>query len=205
VSSKTLIFICAGITYPVLVHSSIIFGRPETAVLFFGTIAILLGLFQCFDVNNYGPKKGIIWVCIGACLIIFSLSKTFSQYALFFPPVLITSLILFSFANTLLKDKEPLVTRFARMMTDENLPQEIVQYTRNVTWMWTFILTAILVTCIALPIFAPIKVWSFFTNFFNYLIIIAFFVGEYIYRIYRFGHRYSLLHFFKTMSKVSFK
>jgi uncharacterized membrane protein len=205
VSSKTIIFICAGITYPALVHSSIIFERPEVAVSLLGALAILIGIFQFFDTHNHGLKNGSAWVCIGGILIISSLSKAFSQYALYIPPVFISAIILFAFARTLLKNREPLVTRFARMMTDDNLPKEIVLYTRSVTWMWTILLTAILITCIALPILASIEIWSFFTNFFNYLIIAAFFVGEYIYRIYRFGHRYSLLHFVKTMSKVSFK
>jgi uncharacterized membrane protein len=204
VSSKTIILICAGITYPVLVHSSIIFGRPEAVVFFFGTLALLFGIFQCFDVINSGLKKGVVWALIGGLLILSSLSNNFSQYALFIPPVFISAIVLFSFARTLLKNREPLVTRFARMMTDEILPLEIINYTRSVTWMWTLLLVVIFISCLVLPFFASIEVWSFFTNFFNYLIIAAFFVGEYIFRIYRFGRRYSLQHFFKTMSKVSF-
>lgn len=203
-SSKTILILCAGIAYPALVHSSIIEGRPDIAVFFFGSLATLFGFFLCLK-NFYGLKKGMIWMCIGGCLIFSALSNNFNRFALYIPPVLITAVILFSFARTLIKDREPLVTRFARMMTDEDLSQEIVIYTRNVTWMWTLLLSAILIECLTLPIFASIEVWSFFSNFFNYLIIAAFFVGEYVYRIYRFGRRYSLLHFVRTMSKVSFK
>ncbi|MGV7220123.1 MAG: hypothetical protein ACQ9MH_01210 [Nitrospinales bacterium] len=204
-SSKTIILICAGISYPALVHSSIIFESPEVVVFLLGTFAILYGIYQFINSNNFGLKNGFIWICIGGSLLTTALSKNFSLYALYVPPVLITALVLFSFARTLLKDREPLVTRFAQMMTDDKLPAEIVHYTRCVTWMWTVLLTVVLIGCLALPIFASNEVWSFFTNFFNYLIIASFFIGEYIYRIFRFGRRYSLLHFVRTMSKVSFK
>ena len=188
-----------------MTHSAVILDRPDAAVFIIGTLAELYGIYLCRDFNRNGLKKGVLWICVGGCLFFASFSSEISRYTLYFPPALITGLILFFFARTLVKGREALITRFARMMTSDNLPPEIIVYTRQVTWMWTLLLSAIFVECLALPIYASVEVWSFCVNFLNYLIMAAFFVGEYLYRLSRFGKRYSLRHFFRTMSKATLK
>lgn len=204
-SRKAKFLICAAIAYPVLVHSSVILERPDTAVLTLGALAGFYGIFLCRDFKANGLRKGAVWAGLGGCLIFAALSREFSRYALYIPPALITGLVLFAFARTLAKGREPLITRFARMMTADDLSPEILVYTRRVTWMWTFLLSAVLVECLVLPVFASIEVWSFCTNILNYMIMAAFFVGEYLYRLYRFGRRYSLRHFVRTMNKATLK
>ena len=59
-------------------------------------------------------------------------------------------------------------------------------YTRRVTALWVLVLAAIAVGNAALALFAPLPVWSLFSNFVNYLLVGLVFVLEYLYRRLRF-------------------
>jgi uncharacterized membrane protein len=62
----------------------------------------------------------------------------------------------------------------------------VLVYTRRVTALWVLILAAIAVGNAALALFAPLPVWSLFSNFVNYLLVGLVFVLEYLYRRLRF-------------------
>lgn len=185
-------------------HSSVILNRPDKVVLVLGGLAVFYGLLLSADFKAVGWRKGVFWEGSGAALLLTAVSRDLSQYALYFPPALITGMVLYLFARTLAPGEEPLITRFARKMTD-NISPEIILYTRRVTWMWTLLLSAILIECILLPVFASLEIWSLFTNFLNYIIMGVFFAAEYIYRLYRFGRRYSFRSFIRKMMQVSLK
>jgi uncharacterized membrane protein len=86
------------------------------------------------------------------------------------------------FGRTLAAGREPIVTRFARMM-HAHLPPEVVRYTRKVTIAWTvFFLTLFAFSC-GLYFGGFIEAWSLLANILSPILIGAMFVLEYAVRL----------------------
>lgn len=95
--------------------------------------------------------------------------------------------LLWMFARTLKRGREPLATAIARRVRG-GLPPEIAGYTRRVTQAWCVFFAGMLLASVALFLFAPLAVWSLFANLLNLPLIAAMFAGEYLVRIIRFPH-----------------
>ena len=140
-------------------------------------------------------------------LIIFAVYIIFVDaiyVALYLPPVLILSFFILNFSKSLLPGQEALLTKIARVIFHDDGPETAI-YTSQVTWLWTCFLILILVETIAISLFAPIEVWSLFTNVLNYLFMCLLFIIEYIYRQVRFGYRYNIFYYLRGLSQVSLK
>ncbi len=94
----------------------------------------------------------------------------------------IYSSLLVTFALTLRPGREPLITAIARKMHGA-IPDEMVVYTRRVTIAWCCFFAAQLSTSIALFLFAPLVVWSFFVNILDIPLVITMFAAEYAVRL----------------------
>jgi uncharacterized membrane protein len=81
------------------------------------------------------------------------------------------------FSLSLLPDREPLVTYFARMIHGELAP-EIETYTRRVTWIWCGFFALQLAGSALLLMMAPIAWWSTFVNILNVPLLAAMMLGE---------------------------
>jgi uncharacterized membrane protein len=89
------------------------------------------------------------------------------------------------FGHTLAPNKTPLVVQFARMVHTE-LPAVIEAYARQVTVAWV---AFFLITCalsVVLFFAAPLSWWSAFGVLLQWPSVAAFFVGEYLFRRWRF-------------------
>jgi uncharacterized membrane protein len=93
--------------------------------------------------------------------------------------------LLWLFGRTLMPGREPLVTRLARSVHG-TLPKEIDRYTRYVTMAWCLFFAGMALTSLLLFILAPLAVWSVFASLLNVPLVVAMFLGEYLYRILRF-------------------
>lgn len=91
----------------------------------------------------------------------------------------------FLFGRTLAGGREPLVTRFARIVRGELTPP-IERYTRAVTLAWTAFFVAMALVAIALYAAASREVWSLFVNLLTLPCVLAMFVVEYAVRRMRF-------------------
>ena len=91
------------------------------------------------------------------------------------------------FGRTLVADREPLCTRFARMVRG-TLEPAVVRYTRQVTLAWTLFFAAMVLASVALYALAPIGVWSMFANLAMMPLVALMFVVEYAVRTRRFPH-----------------
>ncbi|MDE2513521.1 MAG: hypothetical protein KGL22_05395, partial [Alphaproteobacteria bacterium] len=60
---------------------------------------------------------------------------------------------------------------------------ELVVYTRRVTWAWCGFFAVQLTTSVTLFLFAPLVVWSFFVNVLDIPLVAAMFGAEYLCRI----------------------
>ncbi len=117
-----------------------------------------------------------VWAALSARLIDFTA-------AYYLPHVLFNLALMVLFGHTLLPGREPLITLFARRVHG-TVPPEIVNYTVQVTWLWTVFFAATVVMSLLLYHFAPLAVWSVFANVLSLPLVILVFVGEYLFRIY---------------------
>jgi uncharacterized membrane protein len=104
------------------------------------------------------------------------------------------ALLSFTFARTLLRGRVPLCTRWADLLHGP-LPPVVVRYTRTTTAAWAVFFALISCVSLALYQFAPLRVWSVFSNFFTLPLVVLMFVGEYAVRRKRLpaAHRTGLL------------
>jgi uncharacterized membrane protein len=92
------------------------------------------------------------------------------------------SMMAFTFARTLRKDRVPLCTQFADRVHGPLSPLEL-RYTRCVTTAWAVFFLANLAATFVLFEFAPLRVWSLFANFISLPLILLMFAAEYAVRL----------------------
>jgi uncharacterized membrane protein len=80
------------------------------------------------------------------------------------------------------------VTTLARRSRG-HLPDDVVRYTRRVTWAWCGFFAAQLLASALMLAFAPLHVWSWFINLGNLPLIGVMVCAEYIYRQWRHAAR----------------
>lgn len=167
--------------YPLLNHTAAVLDEPRWAAV--GVALVAWGL-----VSGWLRAAAAIALAAGIFGVSLWIAGRFPGLLLYLPPVVINLVLCGFFSRTLLRGREPLVTRFARIDRGGQLAPDLVRYTRNVTVTWAafFALMAAVSTTLALT--GPIAAWSIFTNILNYLLVVLFFIVEYIYR--RIGYRH---------------
>jgi uncharacterized membrane protein len=85
------------------------------------------------------------------------------------------------FGRSLLRGEVPLCTRWAAMLHGP-LPGEVQRYTRAVTAAWTVFFISIGGLSAVLYAWAPLRVWSVFSNFLTLPLAALMFIGEYALR-----------------------
>lgn len=180
--------IAAVASYPLAVHGAVTAGRPAVALV--ALLIVCLG-FLVVNVGRYVRTRGnptaVAAFVLFNIIVIASLVMD-SKLALQAVPVLVNLLLMLVFGRTLLPGREPLITRFHRVIGDGEAPADIISYTRALTAVWTAVFAVLAVLSIALAVFASHATWSLFTNGVNYLVVGALFVGEYFFRKIRLGH-----------------
>lgn len=196
-----------SIAYPIATHIAIVNGRQDIAVLIFGLLAGLFFVNQRSQSQNIRNNWMMMVFGIGLIVltlyIISSKSAESARFIIYLPPIFLLSFFLLVFAKTLFPEREPLITKISRMVFHDDRPG-IESYTRQLTWVWAYFLAFLLLETIGLTFFAPLEVWSLFTNVLNYVFIILFFVLEFMYRFYRFGNRYSVSYCLKKLAHLPF-
>jgi uncharacterized membrane protein len=100
----------------------------------------------------------------------------------FFVEHVVANLALASlFGRTLLRGREPLVTRFARLVHGV-MPPDLARYTRRVTIAWTVFFLAIALASTVLYAAGWRSAWSLLVNFLNAALVGTMFVAEYAIR-----------------------
>jgi uncharacterized membrane protein len=81
------------------------------------------------------------------------------------------------FGRSLIRQRQPLCTVFARVIHEQMTPA-LLRYTRQVTLAWTLFFLASAVLSVLLFFFAPIETWSVFANVLSLPLVVAMFVVE---------------------------
>jgi uncharacterized membrane protein len=93
--------------------------------------------------------------------------------------------MLWLFGRTLLRGKEPLITRLARQVRG-TLPAVMETYTRRLTLVWCLFFAAQLAASALLLKFGTVEAWSLFINVLNFPLVGLMFAGDYWYRVARY-------------------
>lgn len=176
-------------------------GTHSRSVIWFGLIlAYLIASFT----NNPGYATGIAVLML--CVISFlqgykwlsTLSLALPAGAYYFwpdnsmliaylPPLCAFLFMASFFFYTLTGRREALIARIARK-EHPNLPPEIAEYCRILTWIWVITFLGLFVSSTALALLQPLDKWSHWVYGLGYLIPALLFFGEYLYRHYKFRH-----------------
>ena len=168
--------------YPLVAHIGIWASHPRLAVSYL--ILLLFAILLCppryLRVENQ-VSAGLLIISV-AFLAAFDL-----EYLLIYiPPVAIPGILLWLFMRSLGKGSEPVITKFARIMEDEELDREREIYTRQVTVIWAGVFVFMILEALILALWAPMPIWSWATHVGNYVLIATVLVAEIIYRQHRF-------------------
>lgn len=166
--------LCLFVAYPAVAH----FGRPLSAL---ALLAALAGYIAA-SVWIHHPSRWFL-PPIGAIAVAWTSPPV--EWMLFVPPIVINLALAWLFGRTLVRGRVPLIARFA-IMEQGTLSAELVTYTRTLTWLWTLLFVAAAGASLALALSGHRDAWSLFTNFLNYVLVAALFLGEFAYRRLRF-------------------
>jgi uncharacterized membrane protein len=159
---KIFLILVALSAYPVFIHLSFAFDRPML-VSWMWLIAAALGLAVGLFRGSVFPSL-LFGGLLAAGIALWWWGDAMAL--MYVPPVLINLAMMVLFWRTL------------------TLDPAVALYTRRVTIAWTVFFGLVAVESIALALFAPLHIWSLFTNCLNYVFVLLFFVIEYRLRLF---------------------
>lgn len=168
-----LILLLAGILYPFAVY----YGLGHIAPWQF---ALLLGSLWLLRALTGQHKPGSVWMAvsaIGFCLLLGWLN---SPALLRWYPVLSSGFMLALFGVSLIYGP-PIIERLARL-SDPQLPDAGVRYTRKVTEVWCMFFLGNGLIAAALTLWAPLTWWTLYNGLISYGLMGLLFAGEWTLR-----------------------
>lgn len=185
---RTVGRVAGGLLFVLAVHLAALTGMTKIGI---GTILVVCLLNVIINRITGGPRRGLVlWFLLSGLMSLVLYGASGGPQALtqgiLLPPVLLNALFLYVFARTLLPGREALIERMSRLEVGE-LFQDLRIYTRRLTWGWAIFFSLSLMASILLPTYADLATWSWFVNLGAPLAALAFFLGEHLYRLHRFG------------------
>lgn len=196
--------VALAVAYPLLAHGASMLGSP---VLTVASVAVLAAAILVRPLTE-GRRWGWLALPLAVLAIIGLWRIDAAALVLFLPPVLLNIFLAWLFGHTLVRGSTPLIERFVRLLQPPGEPPEpdVVRYAGQLTRVWTGLFVGLgainlgLALCAtpgglleAIGVHPPVTVsretWSLFANVLNYLIVAAFFLLEFTYRMRRFPGR----------------
>jgi uncharacterized membrane protein len=184
--TKAVLLAAGVIAYQVLIYCMIV-DQPDGG-LGEGLMAAPLLLVAGCMLGRSRRGRVALAVFAGAGIAGFLLWRAVGASAAMLYPVpylTVYVVLLWLFGRTLAAGRQPLVTRLATHVHGE-LPAPMLRYTRQVTWAWCIFFAAMATTSTLLFLLAPLPVWSMFNNLLNLPLVVAMYLGEYAWRLWRF-------------------
>ncbi len=168
--------------FAMLAHASLIEGVPPT-------VGALLSLVPVCALALWAVRRSRRRIALVVALVIAAIAVAASWGTLerHFPDLFFVEhaganlALAFVFGRTLFAAREPLVTRFARILHGE-LPPEVLRYTRQVTVAWTIFFLALFTLSCVLYLGRLLPAWSLLANLLSPLLVGSMFVIEYAVR-----------------------
>jgi uncharacterized membrane protein len=185
--ARGLVIAAAAVAYPVLAHYSAATSAATTlpslgvAVSLAPSLAILLWLAWR---SPRRPLMLLLCAAVGGVLGVYwgALQRNFS-WVYFLQHVGTNVMLAAVFGVTLMRGRQPLVTKLAEVVHRGSLEPEVLRYTRQVTLAWTLFFVAVSLVSGVLFCCASIEVWSVFANFLTFPLIVLMFAVEYAVRL----------------------
>lgn len=199
----TLFLTLLLLSFPLVSHLSIHNGRADLAVYFMASLLLLPLLFALLT-----RKRPASWAIAAGVLslVIGILGYTYARAMIVIPPILIFTSLMLLFGYSLRTGATPVITRFAELILGEVAP-DVRAYTRKATIAWMLFFMGMLSCALVLGLWAPLELWSWFTNVIAYVLIGVMFVGEFLVRRLSLPHHvdYSFIEFLRNLIQVDFR
>lgn len=176
---KTYLLLLALPAYPALIHFSFAFDYPSLVAGMWLAVTVV-GLVVA--VRRGGIPSSLFFAALLAAGIALWWWGKATGF-MYLPPVLVNLALMVLFGKTLLPGATPLVARVASLWRG-SLDPVVARYTRRVTIAWTVFFALLILESIGFALFAPVHIWSLFTNCLNYVFVLLFLVIEYQLRLY---------------------
>lgn len=163
---------------PILLHELLIHHRLDLVAPWYAGLLLSPALFQLVRRRRPGLTPLIL---AAVAVLILTLVRGHELLMLKLTPVFIYVFLFWVFAGSLRPGQVPVITRIAALMREQASEREL-RYTRKVTWAWALFFITMLATSLVLAIYAPAQVWSVFTNLVSYVLLVAFFLVEFLVR-----------------------
>lgn len=168
-----LLLVVAGLLYPFAVYFGMEHLSPRVFALLLGGLWLARALVQRGKPGN----RWMAGVALAFCLL---LGLAGEAELLRWYPVLLNALLLALFGLSL-QFGPPLIERLARL-SEPDLPEVAVRYTRRVTQVWALFFLANGLVVIALNLWAPLSWWTLYTGLIAYGLMGLLFAGEWLVR-----------------------
>lgn len=112
----------------------------------------------------------------------------FMQFIIYAPPLAAFAFMAYFFHRTLDPNSEPLITRVARR-ENPDMPPDVEAYTRRLTLAWALCFMLLFGLALLLAPVLALDNWSRWVHGLGYVLPGTLFLGEYVYRHFRFPNR----------------
>ncbi|EWY41923.1 membrane protein [Skermanella stibiiresistens SB22] len=176
----------ALVCYSVAIHGAVVSGGGTATA---GALALVQAVVAGLTISRLAPRQRWIGFIVAPALALLSWYSARDGLiaASGIGHAAIHGGLLALFAGTLAEGREPLITTIARKVRGD-LTDDMEAYTRRVTWAWCLFFAGQILMSTALFLFAPTPVWSFFVNVLDLPLVVAMFMAEYSYRLWRFAN-----------------
>jgi uncharacterized membrane protein len=185
--AKTLLVLLAAAAWAIGAHAVFADGTASRFASLYAWTPIALSV--AWLVRHTRRRRAwlvLIAAALVALVLFVPMSRTDASFIYQLQYLAMQVALAVLFGRTLVAGREPLVTRFARIVRGE-LPPEVVHYTRSVTVAWTVFFVAMGLVAMLLYWTAPREAWSAFVNLCTIPCVLGMFVGEYAVRRIRFA------------------
>jgi len=182
----SITFVLLGLAYPVLVYSGLRLFEPRLVAVFLGSILLLRLLLSPgrARVVTLGRSLSFPLALLGlAYLLTFLFNE--GRFFLFVPAMFSTALMM-SFGRSLIRP--PSVVESIARMKEPEMSEEKVVYCRRVTLLWVLFFLVNASVSVVLALSAELETWTLYNGLIAYLLMGLLFLGEFLYRLYRFPH-----------------
>ena len=168
----------ATLAYPLVLHTCLSTDRRSIAIYYLAATLVLPLLTSLFEQK----KASVIDVlCILLAVALLTVLRSHELLAIKLLSVSIYAAMFGWFAGSLRPGERPIITRIAFAMRPKLAAAEVA-YTRRATQAWAVFFLIMGIMSGLLTIFASIEIWSWFVNIVSYLLVVLFFVLEFMYR-----------------------
>lgn len=168
--------------FAVLAHASIVEGVPPAVGALLSLIPLaLIALRGVSRARHRGFALALLAIAGVAVAMSWSALERHFPSVFFVEHAGINLALAIIFGRTLVGAREPMITRFARLL-HEGIPPEVARYTRQVTLAWTIFFGILGVLSCVLYLGGFLVAWSVLANIASPILVGAMFVGEYAVR-----------------------